>query len=436
MMRPKTLDKWFTPGIGVKRWVILLLFGIIAISLSVTVALLELLGVSVASHMSPLLRWFEIGLGAGVGLALVCVSLIRFSQNLLAPYRKHQQSPVIDLVYSHSRRNKGLRVVAIGGGTGLPAVLKGLKAFTSNITAVVTVADDGGSSGRLRRDLGVLPPGDLRNNIAALADDESLMTQLFQYRFQNGDLGGHAFGNLFITALAGVTGSLETALIETERVLNIQGSVLPATLSDVTLTALIHPRDSGRATLVRGESRITAANGRIERLQLDPPDVPAYHGAVRAILEANFLLIGPGSLYTSIIPNLLVPGIADALRATSAYKVYVCNIAMQPGETDDFTVAEHILALERHIGRGVFQAVIANNHYPIEKPGGNTRYVQPAAEHHEVLQRYDVRYFDLVDPDRPWRHEPNKLVRAILWMSEAERSTAVSLRAALTQISG
>ncbi len=436
MNRSKKLDKWFTPGIGVKRWVLLLLFGVLAIAMSAAVALLEVFGSSIAPNTPPILRWFEIGLGALIGLLLVIVALVRFAQNLLAPYRRRYQSPVIDLVYSHSRRNKGLRVVAIGGGTGLPAVLKGLKAFTSNITAVVTVADDGGSSGRLRRDLGVLPPGDLRNNIAALADDENLMTRLFQYRFEGGDLGGHAFGNLFITALAGVTGSLESALIETERVLNIQGSVLPATLSDVTLTALIRPRNGQHAMLVRGESRIAEVNGHIERVQIDPPDAQAYQGAVRAILEADLLLIGPGSLYTSIIPNLIVPGIAEALRATSAYKVYVCNIAMQPGETDDYTVGDHILALERHIGRGVFQAVIANNAYPTERPSGVTRYVMPTSEHHEVLQRYDVRYFDLVDPSRPWRHDPTKLVGAILWMSEAERSTANSLRATLTQLSG
>ena len=184
---------------------------------------------------------------------------MQFSRSILAPYRINYQKSVVDVVYSHSRRQKGLKVVAIGGGTGLPSTLKGLKAFTSNLTAVVTVADDGGSSGRLRRDLGVLPPGDLRNNIAALADDENLMTQLFQYRFKDGDLGGHAFGNLFISALSGVTGSLEAALIETERVLNIQGRVLPATLQDVNLSAQVRVNGSRRAITISGESNITAA---------------------------------------------------------------------------------------------------------------------------------------------------------------------------------
>ncbi len=354
------------------------------------------------------------------GFALIGVSLLKVARSILAPYRLRYQKPLIDVVYTHSRRQKGLKVVAIGGGTGLPAVLKGLKAFTSNLTAVVTVADDGGSSGRLRRDLGVLPPGDLRNNIAALADDEDLMTRLFQYRFQNGDLGGHAFGNLFISALSGVTGSLETALIETERILNIQGRVLPATLADVTLTASIRLPGSRRAVTVTGELNITAAGGQIEQIALVPKSIEAYHGSTQALLDANIVVIGPGSLYTSILPNLLVDGITDALRATSAYKIYICNIAVQPGETTDFTVADHVLALERHIGRGMFQVVVANNNYPTEN-AGVTRYVQPAPEHHEILQRYDVLYTDLVDSDRPWRHDPQKLVKAILSLSEAER---------------
>ena len=413
-----TLGKWLTPGIGVKRWIILLLIGVAVLAWSICCIILLVAGISIP----PFSRfgWASIVASVAGGFALIGVSLLKLARSILAPYRLRYQKPVVDAVYTHSRRQKGLKVVAIGGGTGLPAALKGLKAFTSNLTAIVTVADDGGSSGRLRRELGVLPPGDLRNNIAALADDEDLMTRLFQYRFQNGDLGGHAFGNLFISALAAVTGSLEEALIETERILNIQGRVLPATLADVALTANIRLPGSRRAITVTGESKITAAGGQIEQIALIPKSVEAYHGSVQALLDANIVVIGPGSLYTSILPNLLVNGITDALRATSAYKIYICNIAVQPGETTDFTVAEHVLALERHIGRGMFQVVMANNHYPTVN-AGVTRYVQPAPEHHEILQRYDVFYTDLVDSDRPWRHDPQKLVKAILSLSEAER---------------
>ncbi len=418
MKLAEPVAKWLTPGIGVKRWIILLLLGVVVLAWSIGCAMLLLVGAPVSSLV--LVNWASIIASAAGGFTLIGLALLKLARSILAPYRLRYQKSLIDVVYSHSRRQKGLKVVAIGGGTGLPAVLKGLKAFSSNLTAVVTVADDGGSSGRLRRDLGVLPPGDLRNNIAALADDEELMTRLFQYRFQNGDLGGHAFGNLFISALAGVTGSLEEALIETERILNIQGRVLPATLEDITLSATVHVAGSRRAITVKGESNISAAGGQIERLSLVPETVTAYRGSIQAILDADIVVIGPGSLYTSILPNLLVGGIADALRATSAYKIYSCNIAIQPGETTDFTVAEHVLALERHIGRGVFQVVVANNNYTTINVGV-TRYVQPAPEHHEILQRYDVFYTDLVDSDRPWRHDPQKLVKAILSLSEAER---------------
>ncbi len=416
------LQKWFTVGLGVKRWLLLFAIGIGIIAVSLAFAILELAQITVVTRVVPSIGWLDIGVGMGTGILLSTIAGVKLSRNILAPYRKMVQGRVIDAVYRHSMTQKGIKVVAVGGGTGLPSVLKGMKTYTSNITAIVTVADDGGSSGRLRRELGVLPPGDLRNNIAALADDESLMTQLFQYRFNNGDLGGHAFGNLFISALAGVTGSLEKALIETERVLNIQGSVLPATLEDVTLVASIRLTSKNRPIIIRGESSISEAGGTIEKLSVEPENAEAYRGSVQAILNADIICLGPGSLYTSILPNMLVKGIAEALRATNAYKVYICNIAMQPGETSGYTVADHVLALESHIGRGVFQAVLANNAYPVENAGANTRYVRPAPEQHEILQRYEVHYTDLVDSDRPWRHDPQKLVRAILWLSEAERS--------------
>jgi uncharacterized cofD-like protein len=424
-----TLGKWLMPGIGVKRWIILLSGGVILSAVSLAIALIKSVPTTDAIQYSAQTGWLEIGLLLVVGLSGVGIGFYGLANSILTPYRRHQHGRVIDVVYAHSMRQRGLRVAAIGGGTGLPSVLRGLKPYTSNLTAVVTVADDGGSSGRLRRDLGVLPPGDLRNNIAALADDESLMTQLFQHRFNNGDLGGHAFGNLFITALSSVTGSLESALIETERVLNIQGRVFPATMQDVSLVAQIRVGNSVQA--VRGESKISAAHGKIEQVSLIPDDAEAYSGSVEALLNADLVVIGPGSLYTSILPNLLVKGIGDALRATSAYKVYVCNIAMQPGETENYTVADHVLALENYIGRGVFQRILANSHYPTENAGPNTRYVQPAPEHHEISQRYEIRYIDLVDVERPWRHDPQKLAAAILGTGELERTMHSQARAIL-----
>lgn len=417
----QALMKLLTPGIGVKRWLLVILTGILATALGIAYMMLRAMGIRPLEDLLPMQEWALVIAVLLLGLDIVGAGIYKMSRNIVAPYRKHQQGRIIDVVYGHSKRQKGAKVVAIGGGTGLPSVLRGLKQFTSNITAVVTVADDGGSSGRLRRDLGVLPPGDLRNNIAALADDESLMTHLFQYRFNTGDLGGHAFGNLFISALAGVTGSIEAALIETARVLNIQGRVLPATLDNVNLIALVRLRGAVRAITIQGESRITKAGGAIEQIELEPPDVRAYGESVQAILDADLVVIGPGSLYTSILPNLLVKGIAEALRATNAFKIYVCNVAMQPGETEGYTVAEHVLALERHIGRGLFQAVVANSAYPTLNAGSNTVYVPMVPPYHEVLQRYDVRYFDLTDSDRPWRHHPQKLATAILSLSQEDR---------------
>jgi uncharacterized cofD-like protein len=412
------LTKWLRPGLGVKRWLLILAAGIFLITLGLSYVMVELRLLAKASFAEI---WDDALVEIIVGLVLIVFALIKLSRNILAPYRKHQQGNLIDIVYAHNKRQKGVKVVAIGGGTGLPSVLRGLKPYTSNITAVVTVADDGGSSGRLRRELGVLPPGDLRNNIAALADDENLMTQLFQYRFSNGDLGGHAFGNLFITALSGVTGSLETALVETERVLNIQGRVLPATLEDVHLVGSVRLPAAPLAVRIEGETQISETGGQIEKIELHPTDVQAYPGSIQAIIDADLVVIGPGSLYTSIIPNLLVKGIADAVRATRAYKIYVCNVATQPGETEGYTVADHVLALENHIGRGVFQVVLANNAYPTLNAGINTYYVQPAPYHHEIFQRYDIQYVDLTDVDRPWRHDSQKLADAILNLLEKEK---------------
>ena len=422
MVSLRMIVKWFTPGIGIKRWLTLAIAGVGLVALGIAFILIAT--VETILNTSEI-NWLFVVLSICVGGTIFSISLLKLTNNLLAPYRRHQAGHVIDVVYAHSKRQKGLRIVALGGGTGLPSVLRGIKPFTSNITAVVTVADDGGSSGRLRRELGVLPPGDLRNNIAALADDESLMTQLFQYRFENGELGGHSFGNLFIAALAGVSGGLETALTEVERVLNIQGRVLPATLEDINLVASIKVPGKSNPLKIQGESKISELGGQIEQLSIIPVDAKAFLESVDAILDADIIVIGPGSLYTSIIPNMLVKGIADALRATSAYKIYICNVATQPGETTDFTVADHVLALEKHIGRGVFQAVLANNAYPSENAGQNTFYVKPVPENHEILQRYEVRYTDLTDEERPWRHDPTKLAQAILRLNNAEKSGSI-----------
>jgi uncharacterized cofD-like protein len=321
------------------------------------------------------------------------------------------------------------KVVVIGGGTGLSILLRGLKHYVKNITAIVTVADDGGSSGKLRQELGILPPGDFRNCIAALADDEDLMTQLFQYRFRSGPgLEGHSFGNLFITVMAEVTGSFEKALYESGRVLNIQGTILPSTLEDVKLCAEL---DEGPYTRkVQGESAIPAARLPIERVYLEPDEPKAFPPALQAILNADLIVAGPGSLYTSIIPNLLIGEIVHAIRASEAKKVYICNVATQPGETDDYSLHDHIQAIEDHThsidyqldedalaglsGPGyLFNYVLANYNlnYPIPDTMSHlTAIVPPQQQYYS----YTVIEADVVDEHYPWRHDFKKLAYQLM----------------------
>ena len=316
-----------------------------------------------------------------------------------------------------AQKYRAPKVVAIGGGTGLSTLLRGLKTHTPHLTAIVTVADDGGSSGRLRRELGVLPPGDFRNCIAALADDEALITQLFQYRFGQGDgLNGHSFGNLFISALAAVTGSFERAILEAGRVLAVQGRILPSTVEDVTLVADLR-NEAGRGaapsglTRVQGESAIPKTGQPIERVFLRPDGVRAYPEAVRAILDADLIIAGPGSLFTSVLPNLLVTDIRRAVAASSALRLYVCNVATQPGETDGLDLGQHVDALQRHVGRGLFPFVLANDNM---HPNPAHPDLEMVALRHPQDQGYSVFAADLITPAAPWRHDSQKLAQQIM----------------------
>jgi uncharacterized cofD-like protein len=301
-------------------------------------------------------------------------------------------------------------VVAIGGGTGLSILLRGLKQRTTNLTAVVTVADDGGSSGRLRRSLGIPPPGDLRNCLAALAEDEALLTQLFQYRFAEGDgIHGHAFGNLFVTAMAGVTGNFESGLAEAGRVLSICGRVFPSTLSNVTLEGELVGERADALQRVSGENQITSVPGAVWRVWLEPEDVRAYPGAVQALLSAELIVAGPGSLFTSVLPNLLIREIREALVASRALKIYVCNVATQPGETDGFSVGDHLEAIQRHIGVQPFHAVLAN-----AKPAGSLPEGMEWVGGALPEGRVSVFREDLADGGNAGHHDPQKLAAALM----------------------
>ena len=297
--------------------------------------------------------------------------------------------------------------MAIGGGTGLSVLLRGLKAHTDNMTAIISVADDGGSSGRLRRELGVLPPGDFRNCLVALSESETLLTDLFQYRFDEGDgLKGHSFGNLFLVAMSSVADSFERALLESSKVLAVHGQVVPATVANLRLSARM--RDGAT---VSGESNITGRGGHVDRLFIEPEDAEAFPPAVEAIVQAQLVVMGPGSLYTSILPNLLVPGIAQALKETKAPKVYVCNVATEKGETDGFGVADHVDVLEQHMFPGVADYVIANSS---PRDLGSQFLGQPVTVDRRPLRHAKLELADLTDPAHRVRHDPTSLARAVM----------------------
>lgn len=279
----------------------------------------------------------------------------------------------IDVYVRRRQLAQGPRIVAMGGGTGLSTLLRGLKHHSSNITAIVTVTDDGGSSGRLIQDKGMIPPGDIRNCLVALADAEKSMTDLFQHRFKNdsGSLSGHAIGNLLIAALVDqAKGDFEKAIEIASDVLAIRGRVVPATLEHVRLRAVLED-----GAEVCGETAIVQAGRRIRRIHLDPPDCVGYKAAVEAIQAAELICIGPGSVYTSVIPNLLVPEIAEALRLSDAPKVYICNVMTQPGESDSFTASEHVTTIINNTERKVFDYVMVNTGIPNESLLGRYRDV-------------------------------------------------------------
>ncbi len=301
------------------------------------------------------------------------------------------------------------KVVAIGGGTGLSAMLRGLKSRNWQLTAVVTVSDDGGSSGRLRSDLNILPPGDIRNVLMALADTEPLLEKVLQYRFKQGEgLIGHSLGNLLLAALNDVTGDFVTGIKELSRVLAVRGKVLPASNQAVVLKAIMTD-----GTEVVGESKIPLAGKRIRRLELIPRDVAANEEAVKEILEADCLIVGPGSLYTSLLPNLLVKGLVDAVRKSSALKVFVCNLMTQPGETDGLNALDHLKVFERHVGNHLFDLVIVNR---AELPASifqqyaeKGSYPVEPAEEALAAMGYQVIADNLVSYETYLRHNANRL---------------------------
>lgn len=413
------LRRWLRPGIGVKRWLLMILIGITLLAFGVAVLVIDFYRSTESTFWTQLLsflslRFFDRPLRAlifGVmGLVFIVLGIIELNRSLLKPFVKPGEA-ILDTISSYRIKEKGPKIVTIGGGTGLSVLLRGLKYYTHNITALVTVTDDGGSSGELRKSLGILPPGDIRACLAALSDDEDLLTQLFQYRFgKSAGINGHSLGNLLISALSDITGSFEDAVAESGVVLAVRGKVLPSTLHDVKLVADVSFPDQNREEKVVGESRIAKMGGTIKSVWLEPNSPSPYPPALQAILNADLIIIGPGSLYTSVIPNLLVPELANALRVSKALKFYICNVANQKGETDGYNVLDHVKAIEKHLQDQHMDVIVCNNDFDKKMPIG-TEWVMADAE---LEEQYSVYHVPLADEDNPWRHDSKKLAQAIM----------------------
>ncbi len=402
--------KWLYPGIGIKRWMALSAFGVILLILG-------------TAYLRSEEYWAIQTLDAVVvisGIIILILGIKRMLRSFIAIFiPSSRDRELVDIIYRKKQLGRGPRIVTIGGGTGLSVLLTGLKEYTSNISAVVTVADDGGSSGRLRQQFDILPPGDIRNCLVALADAPALMRDLFQFRFdKNSEFSGHSFGNLFITVMTRLTGDFEKAVKETSKVLALRGQVVPSTLNSVVLVA---QHKDGSTTV--GEDKIPKARRPISKVYLEPNQPQATPDAIKAIEEAQMIILGPGSLYTSIIPNLLIKEITEAIVASPAIKVYVCNVMTQSGETDGYGVSDHTKALIAHSHPRVFNYCIINTG---EIPQG-------------VLQRYAQQNSYIVINDRKKienmgyrvieddfgiveqgviRHDPVKLARIILGLTE------------------
>lgn len=352
-----SIKSWLKPGVKIKRWILFGIFGILLISFGFT----EL---AIRRVYDFYYKLFYIFLNI-TGILVIYISVTESMKSIIALNNKGYINLSIDskkmenLIYEKRLLIKGPKIVVVGGGTGLSTMLRGLKYYTSNITAIVTVADDGGGSGVLREDLGMLPPGDIRNCILALADTEPLMKELLQYRFPDGRLKNQSFGNLFLAAMDGISNNFEDAVQKMSSVLAVTGKVLPVTLDDMKLIAELE-----NGNIVEGESQIPEEaikqNSKIKKLMIDPKEAAPLKDAIKAIEEADAIVLGPGSLYTSIIPNLLVRDISESIRKSDAIKIYISNIMTQPGETNGFKVSDHIKVLKKYGGKNIVDYVIAN----------------------------------------------------------------------------
>lgn len=421
--------KWLYPGMNIKRWLLLFAAGLILSALGIGLFFRYKLIHLIEAFLNQLLYFGNsqlsdnatIAFGAFLlvlGIILMGVatrkSIYSIVQSLAPENKKH----MLDKIFSTRRLSKGPAITVIGGGTGLSVLLRGMKEISNNCTAVVTCADDGGSSGRIREAFGIIPPGDCRSCLTALADTEPLMEQLMQYRFKGStELRGHSFGNLFITAMSDIVGDVEGALNETSKILKVRGKVIPSTFQPMELVAKLQ---DGRT--IFGESVISKANGKIVNIKAIPEGVPATNSAVQAILNADVVILGPGSLYTSVIANILIEDIKQALLDTKATVIYVCNVMTQPGETTGFTAYDHVQALLEYTNNiHVIDYVVVNNQFELQ-PELLAKYAlenaTPVINDSERIQALGIKVVqaNLVSQVNLIRHNSDSLARTLIRM--------------------
>lgn len=422
---------WLLPGLQVKRWFALIFVGAVLITVGILI-LFDLKPIyntmqfiqQIATQIST--EWLAFGI-VMIGAAIFFKGWQKTNLSILDIEDDRNNDVLLENLYKRRKLNRGPRIVAVGGGTGLSMLLSGAKNITNNLTAIVSVGDDGGSSGRLREEMGILPPGDIRHCITALADDEDLVNKLFKYRFTNGEgLEGHSFGNLFLTALYDITGDMVSAVRASSRVLSIRGRVLPATLDDMKLVAEM---EDGR--IIHGESTIPEAHGKIKRLYTEPANCKALPDVIQAIRDAELIILGPGSLYTSVIPNLLVKEISEEIIKSKAKKIYVCNIMTQPGETDNYTVSDHLKALIQHAGSNkIVDAVLVNDYLPDNLAG---KYQEagsyPVKLDVPEVKKLGIKIFakKLIQDSKEGlvRHSSTRVARAVYyWFKKQQRKSS------------
>lgn len=414
--------KWLYPGLGIKRWFLIGLIGLILLSTGIAL----LLHVNIVDYTIKLIYEavynvsgtlpYYTNIIAGVLLIIVALSMLIYAGNRFVNKLNreiYKDDDFVNVLYKKNQLKKGPKVVAIGGGTGLANLLRGLKEFTDNITAVVTVADNGGSSGKLREELDILPPGDIRNCLVALADQEPLMEDLFQYRFyKEGDLRGHSFGNLFIAAMSEVLGDFEEAVEESSKVLAIRGRVLPSTNENVNLGAVYK---DGSEQL--GESEIPDQDKKINGVYLKPSSVSITENVKEALLKADYILVGPGSLYTSLIPNLMINGMVENIKKSQAQKVFITNVMTQPGETSGYSAYDHIKTVYDHTGSQIFDHIIVNKNGSrkdlLEKYAEQGAY--PVEDDIKRLNKLNINIVEgkLIHAGNYIRHDPHKLAEIL-----------------------